>query len=530
MKTRTNKSREKARKSLFNSESAGATVIAAILLLSIIFTVLAVVRTEYVPQWKTDAEQSHMSEVQNDMAELKSTADMVALSTASGQNSLGNGFSVTVPFSMGGGEIPVLEPSKSSGTLSVNTERCIMTITPKRSSIKTNSSIVDCGGITYYSNNRQYMDQVFRYENGALILSQGERSLMRQVPSFNMQKTKEGNYTVSIQAIEMKGKADSVSSNTDASLRLTGISARTIYDSNDTGDIDNFTCTILTKYPDAWVSYLNETAGNAGLEYGTDYELDKMGSDGVYLSFHPTNGKNLERLYISQSVIQAELGAGGNLNIGEVNDSDSETELVDGGSQNIDEVDNAQSDDDAKSETKRTHGNSMILNKNGIGGVISSGTYIQFKNNGNSGNNNYYWIKIDGSETKLKMNDIVKLVIDGDQKSGTADMSTNQITNFNFNVKMYIDGKFADQGKVTGIYVNNYSDYESTLTYLLPSYSSGTQFQVDGVNLINWWPENGSAINLYDIGLPTNNNILRIDFNSGSTYFSCSADYEIVNN
>jgi hypothetical protein len=147
---------------------------------------------------------------------------------------------------------------------------------------------------------------------------------MRQVPSFSIQKTEAGNYTVSIQAIEMKGKTDSVSSNTDASLRLTGISASLLYDSNETGEIDNFTCTILTKYPDAWVSYLNETAGNAGLEYDKDYELDKMGSDGVYLSFHPTDGKNLERLYISKSVVQAELGPGGGLNIGKVSNSESD--------------------------------------------------------------------------------------------------------------------------------------------------------------------------------------------------------------
>ena len=309
MKTRKNKSREKARKSLFNSESAGATVIAAILLLSIIFTVLTVVRTEYVPQWKTDAEQSHMSEVQNDMAELKSTADMVALSTASDKNSECNGYSVTVPFTMGGGEIPVLEPSKSSGTLSVNTERCTMTINPKRPSDTNYTKTVDCGGITYYSNNRQYMDQVFRYENGALILAQDNKSLMRQEPSFSINKTEEGNYTVSIQAIEIKGETESISSNSDASLRLTGISAGKFYDSKDTGEIDNFTCTIQTKYPDAWVSYLNETAGNAGLEYDTDYKLE-MGSDNVSLSFHPTTGgKNLDRLYISNVTIQAELGA-----------------------------------------------------------------------------------------------------------------------------------------------------------------------------------------------------------------------------
>ncbi|MDD3245864.1 MAG: hypothetical protein PHF18_03220 [Methanosarcina sp.] len=109
-------------------------------------------------------------------------------------------------------------------------------------------------------------------------------------------------------------------------------------------------------------------------------------------------------------------------------------------------------------------------------------------------------------------------------------MSANQITNFNFNVKMYIDGKFVDQGKVTGIWVKGYSDYESTLTYKLPSYLSGTQLQVDENALINWWPENDSAINLYNIGpSTTNNNFLRITFDAENTYFDCSADYEIVN-
>lgn len=313
MKTRKNRSREKARKGLFNSESAGATVVAAILLLSIIFTVLAVVRLEYVPEWKTETEQSHMIDVQNDMTELKSTADMISLFTASDPNSSAYGFSVTVPVSMGGGEIPIMEPSKSSGTLSVNTERYIMTITPKRSSISDSPQILDCGGITCRSNNRQYLDQVFRYENGALILAQGNKSLIRQFPSFKIQQTEEGNYTVSIHTIKIEGEPDTISSNTDASLRLTGLDSEPIYDSKDSGDIDSFTCTILTKYPAAWAYYLNETAENSGLEYGTDYTLERIGPDNVYFSFLPTGGKNLERLSISKSVIGAELETGGSL-------------------------------------------------------------------------------------------------------------------------------------------------------------------------------------------------------------------------
>ena len=514
MKTRKNRNRGKTRKSLFNSESAGATVIAAVLLLCIIFSALAVVRIEYVPEWKTDTEKLHMNEVQNDMAELKSTVDMIALLTASDSNSSAYGFSVSVPFRMGGGEIPVLEPSKSSGTLSVNTENCTITITPIKSSISSPPQKVECGGITYRSNNRQYVDQVFRYENGALILAQGNKSLMRQCPLFNIYHN-DSSYNVSIQAINITGNPDIISSDTDASLRLTGINFETVYKNSYIEDIDSFNCMITTKYPDAWISYFKENAENSGLGYGTDFTLEKNSSDNglyeVYFNFTPTGGKNLDRLYISKSAIGAELGAGGSLIIEDKSETSSDGSGNTSGNTSGNEL---------------IHANRALLNKDEVGGVISSGSYIQFKNNGK----NYdYWIKIDGSKTGFRKDDFVKLIMNGNQTSGSASMNTNKITNLNFNVKLYINNEFKDQGKVTDIWVSDYSDYQSNLTYRLPSHLSGTQFQVDGVTVINWWPENNSAINLYNIGpSPTNNNHLQIDFNTRKTYFDCSADYEIV--
>ena len=317
MKIRENRNREKVTTGLFNSESAASTVIAAVLLLSIIFTIFAIVRIAYVPEWKNDAEQLHMSEVQRDMTELKSTADMIALKAdivallkASNSNSSPIDFSVTVPISMGGGEIPILEPSKSSGTLSVNTEPCNVTITTEEGRIiPINSST-----ITYRSNNRQYVDQVFRYENGALILAQGDRSSMMQFPSLpSITNTSDHNYNVSIQAINVTGDPDSISSDTDTSLRLTGgplINTLPVKTSS-------FDYVITTKYPDAWKSYFNGKlkgiATKAGLNYGTDFIIYSINdSDKVYLSFRP--GKNNYSLNISESVITAEIGARNSFN------------------------------------------------------------------------------------------------------------------------------------------------------------------------------------------------------------------------
>jgi hypothetical protein len=317
MKSRKHVSKEKAKKSLFNSEAAGATVIAAVLLLAMIFTVIAVIKVEYVPQWKTDAEVLHMNQVQNDMTELKSTVDMVSFLMLSNSSSSFYGFPATVSFNMGGGEIPILEPSKSSGTLSINDETCRMVLVSNidLTADPTNSTtkIIECGGITYFSDNRQYLDQVLRYEAGGLILAQGNKSLVKQPPAFNIKNIDDHNYTLWIRAINITGKPDSISSNSDASVRLTGIRNSIIYDSNDIigndteASIISSFCVIFTNYPDAWENYLNESAENAGLKYGTDYIVDRTSPNNICLSLYTTANKKINRIYAGESSIQTEL-------------------------------------------------------------------------------------------------------------------------------------------------------------------------------------------------------------------------------
>jgi hypothetical protein len=308
MKTRKMRKVGEIIEGLFNSESAASTVIAAVLLLSIIFAIFAVVRIVYVPEWKNDAEQLHMSEVQRDMTELKSTADMIILLQSSNSSSDKFHFfipSVNVPISMGGGELPVLDTLKSSGTLLVNKEPCSVTISTEEG----NKMSINSGTITYSSNNRQYVDQVFRYENGAVILAQGKRSLVTQFPSlFRIKKTGEHEYDVWIQAINISGDSDTVSSESDTSLRLTGSYQNITY----LGNTSSFDYNITTKYPDAWESYLkgnqNEIANEKSLEYGTDFILESNNLDNVSLKFF-AKSQNHYNIYVCESVFKAEIGA-----------------------------------------------------------------------------------------------------------------------------------------------------------------------------------------------------------------------------
>ncbi|MDK2938510.1 MAG: hypothetical protein PWQ51_674 [Methanolobus sp.] len=165
--------------------------------------------------------------------------------------------------------------------------------------------------------------------------------------------------------------------------------------------------------------------------------------------------------------------------------------------------------------------NSIILNKNSIGGVIKDGGYISFTNDGN-----YRYVDIDGTRYNLALSDEVKLEVVNDQTSGHISMGgSDSISNFNLNVNLYINDVLQDTGLVTNIYVYPISNYYSTLKYELPSYSSQTYLKADSDTIINW-QTNNSGINISNIGFYGSGST-EINFNPSNTYITCSGYYEL---
>jgi hypothetical protein len=164
----------------------------------------------------------------------------------------------------------------------------------------------------------------------------------------------------------------------------------------------------------------------------------------------------------------------------------------------------------------------LILNKNDIGGVIKDGGYISFTNEGE-----YRYITIDGTQYDLNPGDSVKLEIVNDQTSGQIDMNIGsaQISTFDFNVNLYINGDLVDSGNVTDLYVQPISDFISTLRYELPSHDSWTSLEADGNTIISG--TNDSAINIYNIGFYSPDSTV-LTFNPSDTYLKCSGYYEIL--
>ena len=294
------------------SESASSTVVGAVLLLAIIVMVLSVIRLGYVPEWKNDAEYSHMNDVWGDMTDLKSKIDLMTIAMASDPDTSNTQITMSVPFHMGGGDLPLIGTIKSSGTLSVNKNECGITIITDADG-NWNETII-CGAVSYASQNRYYVDQDFIYEGGALILSQGERSSMMLYPSIRFSSTPANKYDVSIHTVEIDknvySPADVISSNTGCSLRLTGNEFKPLYDSDkdSLGNISSFTLTVNTDHPDAWYLYLRETIEDARIT--DDTTLTRNGNN-VSLTFPSmSSGKDLDRLYVSKTKVKVEPGIG----------------------------------------------------------------------------------------------------------------------------------------------------------------------------------------------------------------------------
>ena len=351
--------RSRSEKRFFSdSESATATVIGAVLLLGIIFSVLTILWVGSVPEWKNDAEYSHMDDVWEDMAELKSRIDIMSIVMASGSNSspissnsspISSNSSpinplyldpsapklvTSVPFHLGGGGIPLISSMKSSGTLAINKGKCVMSIIVNREGAAPYIKSIDCGTITFTSQNTQYVDQVFSYENGALILDQREQSVMMLYPSIrlsNVSTSGHNEYNVSINAISVgqrpRAPIEIISSNSECSLRLTGIDHTFDYISvnasekknsgnknKDAENVNKLTLIITSNYPDAWMLHLNKTIEGAGI--GPEkYKVERLTGNNVRLTFYMVNdGKKVDpdilRLYVGETVIKAEPGIG----------------------------------------------------------------------------------------------------------------------------------------------------------------------------------------------------------------------------
>jgi len=253
------------------SERAISSVVSVILVLGLIVAFTTTIHVSYIPAWKNDAERCHMDDTWNDMADLKSKIDFISAGLVTNPAS---NIQLSVPIKMGGGDIPIVSTGKSSGTLSVNLNDCGMVITAYNASgvvYDSGSELPDLGSISYSSNNNYYINQMFEYENGALLIVQDSRSLVKSSPAVTVSKLGATGISVMVSAVELVGDRRTKSSNTIEEVCLRSNSSGVLYSDSDL--VSDVNITVYTNYPDAWAQYFNTTANRADLGYGTDYTI-----------------------------------------------------------------------------------------------------------------------------------------------------------------------------------------------------------------------------------------------------------------
>lgn len=251
------------------NSSGISTVLGAILILGLIFTVLLVFRLTYVPDMKKQAEADHMHVALQDIMDNKLKLDMASQS--------GKGSITTTSIEMGGGSIPVIDQGLSSGTLIIDPAygQLIIKARDMNGSVFDVSPRSNMGGITYRSSNNYWLDQEFQYEDGMVILSQGNGHTMVAEPDISVMKDMKSSQTsIVLNDIRIDGMRETIGSTG------TEVIKSTLFPENYSTSfviVKALEISITTNYTDEWGQYFKTELNNAGLAEGTDYSLSIEG-------------------------------------------------------------------------------------------------------------------------------------------------------------------------------------------------------------------------------------------------------------
>ena len=131
------------------------------------------------------------------------------------------------------------------------------------------------GGMKYESHNIYYVDQHMAFENGAIVLGQGDGQVIRTRPQFNIEKHGPVAY-MSFVLITVSGVESTVSGSGTIIVQtqlVTYTSAEFVHDIPQWVNI-----TIKTEFPKAWARYYTNTLIEEGFASPADYLVSESDS------------------------------------------------------------------------------------------------------------------------------------------------------------------------------------------------------------------------------------------------------------
>jgi len=270
---------------LKDSDNAVVGIVAAFLIVGLVVSVLAVVQTQYVPQWMKEKEANHMNIVADQFAQLKYAMDIH--STSKEKNT-----PITSTITLGSKEMPYMLSTRAYGHLEILQGDFNITLDPRDELL--DEVLYELGMIKYSSYNAYYINQEFIYQAGAVILKQDLGNITYIKPSFSVDFLE--NVTINFKIIDVAtvgNKDKSEQGFGPAPIQTEFISTTNTYEVQ---NISNMS--INTSYTNAWHQFLNNTLRKAYLNYNgyaTNYSIEVNDEEGfVKVEFHDTVTVNFE--------------------------------------------------------------------------------------------------------------------------------------------------------------------------------------------------------------------------------------------
>jgi type II secretory pathway pseudopilin PulG len=252
---------------LREEEEAAAGVVAIMLAILVVILLVTMVTGVWMPVWMEKREANQIQRVTADFGGIKATIDNQILQ---GDTT----FSVANPITLGT-EGFAMFGTDSSGTFSINhfrNDELEFYCNVQNQSGEVN--VTATGGMKYVSNNQYYVDQELAYENGALILDQGDGEVVRIGPQFTVEKFGPVVKITFVQ-ITVSGIETSIQGTNTILFQtqlVTYTSASHLFTPPEWLNI-----TMITEYTTAWTRFFNNTFINAGLAPGSDFVLSITG-------------------------------------------------------------------------------------------------------------------------------------------------------------------------------------------------------------------------------------------------------------
>ncbi|KAF1077994.1 hypothetical protein [Methanogenium sp. MK-MG] len=186
----------------FLSDEGLSEVIGFILLIGLLVVFLAMYQTYTVPVQGRDIEISHMNDIKDTFAAYKISQDSLWVNSREGTT-----LSTTLDLGTGGGysqggsgDLVLLTPLSSGGSVGINQRNEIITVT-----VGSNSGGVvtladyEAGSLEFRSDNNYWIDQNYYYQLGGVFLEQESGSTVRVMPPLTIARYgTDGGYTAKV--------------------------------------------------------------------------------------------------------------------------------------------------------------------------------------------------------------------------------------------------------------------------------------------------------------------------------------------